>query len=216
MTDLSATIVPKSDQLNTDDLLAGPKTIKITKVTASGAADQPICVHFEGDHGKPYKPCKSMRRVMVALWGSNGAEYAGRSLTLYADPKVKWGGIEVGGIRISHASHIENDLSIALTMTRGKREPTTIRKLVARTEKRAEAPVTKQSEPVDPPVNPEKSTAEILAERLEKALTTLKTADTHIIIQETRNSLLELKGWSKEQGAEIRAAILAAEERIGA
>lgn len=77
-----------------------------------------------------------------------------------------------------------------------------------------QAPETKQSP--GPESAQEKPHSETLAERLEKALTTLKTADTHIIIQETRNSLLELKGWSKEQGAEIRAAILAAEERIGA
>lgn len=32
--DLSKTIIPKSDQLNADDLISGPKTIKIRDVKA--------------------------------------------------------------------------------------------------------------------------------------------------------------------------------------
>ena len=63
MTDLSKTIDPKSDQLNSDDLIAGPITIRITKVSANlSSPEQPISIFFEGDNGKPYKPCKSMRR----------------------------------------------------------------------------------------------------------------------------------------------------------
>jgi hypothetical protein len=122
MTDLSSAIVPKSDQLNADDLLTGPRTIKVTKVTKR-AGEQPISVHYEGDEGKPWKPCKSMCRVLVSLWGANGDEFAGRSLTLFTDPGVKWAGMEVGGIRISHMSHIETDTVLPLTVTKGKREP---------------------------------------------------------------------------------------------
>ena len=70
MTDLAKTIEPKSDQLNADDLIAGPRTIVITAVRANaGSAEQPVSISFEGDDGKPYKPCKSMRRVMVHVWG---------------------------------------------------------------------------------------------------------------------------------------------------
>lgn len=123
MTDMRKTIAPKSDQLNSDDFIAGPMTIKITKVMLSGAAEQPICVHYEGDNGKPYKPCKSMRRVMVHVWGGDGNEYAGRSMTLFRDPSVKWGGEAVGGIRISHMSDMKERIEIALTATRGSRKP---------------------------------------------------------------------------------------------
>jgi hypothetical protein len=62
------TIVPKSDQLNSDDLIGGPRTIRLTKVHLTGE-EQPVALHYEGDDGKPYKPCKSMRRVLVQLWG---------------------------------------------------------------------------------------------------------------------------------------------------
>lgn len=116
------TVAPKSDQLNSDDLIGTTKTIKITSVKHCGG-DQPIAIHFDGDNGKPYKPCKSMRRVLIHAWGDNGADYVGKSLTLYCDPEVKFGGIKVGGIRISHMSDITRAMDIALTATRGKRTP---------------------------------------------------------------------------------------------
>lgn len=130
MTDLTNTIEAKSDQLGADDLISGSRTITITKVSAdTGSSEQPIIVSFNGDSNKPWKPCKSMRRLLVAVWGANGAEYVGRSVTLYRDPTVKWGGLEVGGIRISHMSHIEKAVTIALTATRGNKKPVTVKPL---------------------------------------------------------------------------------------
>lgn len=124
--DMSATIAPKSDQLNADDLIGGPRTITVTRVTANpggNGADQPVNVFFEGDNNKPFRPCKSMRRVMVHCWGKDAQQYAGRSLTLYRDPEVTWGGMKVGGIRISHMSHIEKPEVMALTATQKQRKP---------------------------------------------------------------------------------------------
>ena len=115
------TITPKSDQLNYDDFIGGTKTITITGVKGTNDAQQPVKISFEGDNGKPYKPCKSMRRVMVQAWGANAIEYVGRSMTLYGDPNVTFGGAKVGGIRISHMSHIENDLQIPLTVSKARR-----------------------------------------------------------------------------------------------
>lgn len=129
--DMSDYIAAKSDQLNADDLIGGPRTIRITKVTGTGNPEQPVAVYFEGDDGKPWKVGKSMRRAMVHLWGPNAASYAGRSLTLYRDPKVKFGGMEVGGIRISHASDIPRDMSMALTATKGQKKLFEVKRLVA-------------------------------------------------------------------------------------
>lgn len=129
MTDLSTTIAPKSDQLNADDLIAGPRTITITSVRGCDDPDQPVAVHFEGDNKKPYKPCKSMRRVMVHCWGADGNTYPGRRMTLYRDESVQFGGIKVGGIRISHMSHIDRETVLALTATRAKRTPYTVKPL---------------------------------------------------------------------------------------
>jgi len=132
MTDLSQTVAPKSDQMNADDLIAGPRTITIRRVTADPSSpEQPVAIYFDGDNGKPYKPCKSMRRVMIAAWGADGAQYPGRSMTLYRDPSVQFGGMQVGGIRISHMSHIDRDLTMALTVTKARRAGFTVRKLEA-------------------------------------------------------------------------------------
>jgi hypothetical protein len=131
MTDMRQTIAPKSDQLNADDLIGVVKTIKVTKVSLCGEPDQPIAINYEGDNGKPYKPCKSMRRVMVNVWGSDGTAYAGRRMTLYRDDKVLFGGVAVGGIRISHMSDIDAPVTMALTASKANRKPFTVKPLGA-------------------------------------------------------------------------------------
>lgn len=127
--DMTLTVIPKSDQINADDLIGGPRTITITRMAIDPTSDQPVGVYFEGDNGKPYKACKSMCRVLVHAWGADSGKYIGRSMTLYCDPKVKWAGMEVGGIRISHMSHIPETLTMALTATRGNKKPFTVKPL---------------------------------------------------------------------------------------
>lgn len=128
MNDLSQTITPKSNQLNADDLLTGPRTIRVTRVSVE-SSDQPVSIGFEGDDGKPYKPGKSMRRVLCKCWGTNGDSYVGREMTLYCDDSVKWAGQAVGGVRISHLSHIAEPVTLALTETKGKRKMFTVQRL---------------------------------------------------------------------------------------
>jgi hypothetical protein len=129
--DMSSTIAPKSNQLNADDLIAGPRTIKVTAVRGNeGNQEQPVAVSFEGDGGKPYLPCKSMRRVMVQVWGADARAYVGRAMTLYRDPEVIWGGMKVGGIRISHMSDMDGAVTMALTATKQQRKPYTVKPLV--------------------------------------------------------------------------------------
>lgn len=127
--DISRTIIPKSDQLNADQLLGGPVTVTVTDVTASGGEDQPVSVHYEGENGRPYKPCKTMRKLLVFAWGANAAAWRGRSMTLFNEPEVKFGGEVVGGIRISHLSDIERDIKVSLTTTRGKKALTSVKKM---------------------------------------------------------------------------------------
>ena len=128
MVDLSKTIIAKSDQLNADDLLGGPITITIEDVK-QGNTDQPIAVFYKGCNGKPWYPCKSMRRVLVAIWGNDGKTYAGKSCTLYRDPEVKFGGIKVGGIRVSHMSNIDENIALGLQVTRGSKKLYTVKPL---------------------------------------------------------------------------------------
>lgn len=133
---LNSTIIPKSDQINADDLISGPRTIKITAVQP-GSNEQPVSIHYEGDNGRPYKPSKSMRRVLVTLWGSEGAAYVGRRITLYRDPSVRFGADLVGGVKISHASDITEPASMMLTETRGKRKPFRVEPLAPEADKPA-------------------------------------------------------------------------------
>lgn len=127
--DLRPTIVPKSDQLNAEQLLGTSMVITVTRVDVSTSPEQPVTVHYEGENGRPFKPCKTMRKLLVFAWGENGNHWAGRSMQLFCDPSVKFGGDEVGGIRISHLSHIDKALKISLTATRGKKTLYTVERL---------------------------------------------------------------------------------------
>lgn len=129
MNNMLQTIVPKSDQLNADSLIGGHTlTIKVTGVSIK-LGEQPTTISYEGDGGRPYKPCKSMARVLVHCWGPDANKYVGRSMTLFCDPTVVFGGAKVGGIRISHLSDIAEPVTMALTATRANRKPYTVKPL---------------------------------------------------------------------------------------
>lgn len=119
--DLTSTIEADSTQVNADDL-AGPRVVTITGVS-KGTADQPVNIELSEFPGKAYRPCKSMRRVLVFAWGADASQYIGRRMEIYNDRSVKWGGVAVGGIRIKALSHIDKKLTLALMETRGKRAP---------------------------------------------------------------------------------------------
>lgn len=120
--DITETLTPKSDQLNAEDLLTGSRTVTVEKVT-KGSAEQPVDIHLVEFPGRPFRPSKTVRRIIVAAWGAETSVYTGRRMTLYRDPDVKFGGMDVGGIRVSHLSNIAKRMQIALTTTRGKRAP---------------------------------------------------------------------------------------------
>lgn len=162
MNDMRAVIVPKSDQINADDLLAGPITITITGVSIRPGTEQPVSISFDGDGGKPYKCCKSMARVMVHCWGADANQYVGRSMTLYCDPKIMWGGMAVGGIRISHLSHINAAVTMALTATKGSKKPFTVKPLVAGP---AKATATPRASTPDPDIQRAADFVAAIAER---------------------------------------------------
>lgn len=134
MNDMSQVIIPKSDQISADDFISGPRTFTINDVEVRPGTEQPVSIFLAGED-RAWKPCKSMSRCLVSAWGPDANVYKGRSVTLYRDPKVKWGGLEVGGIRISHMSHIERDMIMALTATKGKRAPHQVKVLQVPREK---------------------------------------------------------------------------------
>lgn len=127
--DLTASIAPKSDQINADDLISGPRTFTVESVT-EGSTEQPFNIHLVENPGRPYRPSKSMRRVLVMAWGKESDEWpTGGRITLYRDPEVTFGRDQVGGIKISNLSHIDRPMTFALTEKRGSRKPHTVEPL---------------------------------------------------------------------------------------
>lgn len=122
--DMRESIVPKSDQMNAEDLLVGPRTFTIADVRPGATNEQPVKVFLaEFAQGRPWTPSKTMRRLLVFAWGPDSDAYLGKRITLYRDPEVKFGGQEVGGIKISHMSGIPKKLTVKLTETKGRRAP---------------------------------------------------------------------------------------------
>lgn len=118
--DMSRFIEAKSDQLNADDLIGVTRTITITRVVGCDG-DQPIAIHYDGDNGKPFKPCKTIRRVLMGVWGRYANEYVGKSMTLYRDDEVTFGGLKVGGIRIRAMSGIDKETTVVVMKSKGKK-----------------------------------------------------------------------------------------------
>lgn len=120
--DMTDSIEPKSDQMNAEDLLSGPRTLTVTEVRPGSGDDQPVFVYFaEFPKGRPFKPSKTVRRLMVLAWGIDTDAHVGKRMTLYRDPEVRFGGKAIGGIRVSHMSGIGKTLTVALATTRGQR-----------------------------------------------------------------------------------------------
>lgn len=116
--DISDTLAPNSDQLDACDLLGGPRTFTIEKVS-KGNAEQPVNIHL-AEFPRPWRPGKSMRRVLVACWGPDASQYVGRRVELFCDNEVAFGGKAVGGTRIKRMSDIDGAKKTPLLVTRGK------------------------------------------------------------------------------------------------
>ena len=126
--DISKALVAKSDQLNAADI-AQPVTVTIVDVR-QGNAEQPV--HIVTDvygERRPWKPAKTMLRLMASQWGVETTAWHGKRVTIYRDPSVIYGGAEVGGIRIAAMSGIDRAFTDTLTIGRGKRSKVTVDKL---------------------------------------------------------------------------------------
>jgi hypothetical protein len=138
--DISHTILTKSDQLNADDLIGNAMVLNVTGVKLLNSDDQPVVIDYEGGEGRPYKPCKSMRKVLAGLWGVDANQWVGRSMSVYNDPNVKWSGKEVGGIRICGLSHIDKTKSVSMNESKHKKTTYIIEPLKVEQKQRAAWP----------------------------------------------------------------------------
>ena len=118
--DISNALIAKSDQLNAIDLISGPRTVTITEVT-KGSPEQPVNIVTDAfGPGRPFKPSKTVLRIIAHEWGNETSEWVGRRMTLFRDPAVKWAGEEIGGIRIEALSHITKPVSFTLANSKTK------------------------------------------------------------------------------------------------
>lgn len=129
--DLTQTIIAKSDQLNADDLISGPQTFTVVEVR-QGDSEQPVnIVLAELPRGRTFKPSKTVTRIFVHAWGKETDDWPKDArMTLFRDADVKWAGQAIGGIRVSHLSHIKGKLKVALQESKGKKVLYTVEPLL--------------------------------------------------------------------------------------
>lgn len=124
---MKITTEPRSDQLNAEDFIGSPHDYTVDHVT-TGSAEQKYDIHLVGEK-RVWRPPLTVLRLLVAAWGDDAKVWAGRRVRLYRDPEIAFGRDKVGGIRVSHVSHIDRPITERLTTTRGKRSPFTVEPL---------------------------------------------------------------------------------------
>jgi len=128
---MKITAEPRSDQWNADDFIGGGRTFTIAGVKV-GKAEQKYDIELAEGEGRAWRPPLTVLRLLIAAWGDEAAVWVGRRVTLYRDPSIKFGGDQVGGIRVSHMSDLPDGktFTVKLTSARGKKEPHTVEPLI--------------------------------------------------------------------------------------
>jgi len=124
---MKITAEPRSDQLNADDLVGSPVTVTVAGVK-EGSAEQKYDIKLEGEK-RYWRPPLTVLRILIAAWGDESKDWVGKQATLYRDKSVTFGKDQVGGIRVSHVSGIDRPLTLAVTVSRGRRKPVTVQPL---------------------------------------------------------------------------------------
>lgn len=110
MPDITDTLKADSTQLNAIDFPPGTTrtyTVESVRVTP-GTKDRPVNIRLAEDpDGREFRPSKGMRRILAACWGPDSDAWVGKRFTVYADPSVRYAGKSIGGLKVSHVSHID-------------------------------------------------------------------------------------------------------------
>lgn len=126
---LSQAVIARSDQLNADDLVSGPRTFTVKEVRR-GDSEQPVAIELVEFPGRPFKPSKTVLRILAFVWGEETDDWPQPArFTLFRDADVKWAGQAIGGIRVSHMSHMKKQIKIALAESKGKKTLHTVEPL---------------------------------------------------------------------------------------
>lgn len=127
---MKITAEPRSDQINSDDFIGSAQTYTIANVRV-GSAEQKYDIELAEIKDKAWRPPLTMLRLLMHAWGDESDDWIGRRVTLYRDESVRFGSDAVGGIRISHMSHLPGGkpLTVKLTKTRGRKQNYTVEPL---------------------------------------------------------------------------------------
>lgn len=131
--DISNALIAKSDQLNASDLTGSPRVVSIVEVK-QGSPEQPVSIVTDafGDK-RPFKPSKTVLRILAEAWGVETAKWVGQRMELFRDPKVRWAGEEVGGIRVKAITDITKPQTSVLLESKGKYAKHVVQPLAAST-----------------------------------------------------------------------------------
>lgn len=109
---------PTSEQMDAVDLPT-PRIFTVTSATQNSDKGRPVNVHF-AEFDRPWRPGKSMGRVLRQCWGPKTAAWIGHRVELFCDPEVTYGKDKVGGIRIGRLSHIDGPQRVLLLISQGR------------------------------------------------------------------------------------------------
>lgn len=148
MVDIRSTLISNSDQLDNVDLMSGPRDFTVVGAVMNESAEQPLSIRL-AEYDRPWKPGKTVRRILDGIWGYETDDWSGRRIRLFRDETVAFGRQKTGGTRISHASHIDKPITLTLPISKGKFGEFTVQPLI-------------ESAPT-PPVLPEPTAEQVAA-----------------------------------------------------
>ena len=130
--DISNALIAKSDQLNAIDLIGAPSTVTIVNVEFVEGSEQPVKIFTDVfGQGRPFKPSKTVLRMLAGAWGIETNAWVGKRMALYREATVRWAGEEIGGIRIQGLSDIAKPIVFSLPVSKGKNAKSTVQPLAA-------------------------------------------------------------------------------------
>jgi hypothetical protein len=80
--------------------------------------DKPVIWFKEIDRGFVYN--KTAGHSLAAMFGKDDNTWIGKRVTLYADPEVRFGGEQVGGIRIAGSPDIKEEVKVRIKFPKKK------------------------------------------------------------------------------------------------